>query len=112
MEMQQDGSLKTAVQEALGTHLDTKAALQQRLKQLLDSSPVMLFMKVSDITITVPNDSDEQFEQAQMISKSALALFCYLWRQWPEFHPCCSSMDSSTQNMNTQEGPASRPACV
>lgn len=45
MEMQQDGSLKTAVQEALGTHLDTKTALQQRLKQLLDPSPVMLFMK-------------------------------------------------------------------
>ena len=89
MEMQQDGSLKTAVQEALGTHLDPKPALQQRLKQLLDSSPVMLFMKVSDMTVTVPYDSDEQFEQAQMISNSALAcgrrpwvLSCYLRRQW------------------------------
>ena len=47
MEMQQDGSLKTAVDEALGAQLDSKTALQQRLKQLLDSSPVMLFMKVS-----------------------------------------------------------------
>ncbi len=46
MEMQQDGSLKTAVQEALGAHMDNKSALQQRLKQLLESSPVMLFMKV------------------------------------------------------------------
>ena len=47
MEMQQDGSLVTAVQEALGTELDTKTALQQRIKQLLASNPVMLFMKVS-----------------------------------------------------------------
>lgn len=46
MEMQQDGSLKTAVQEALGAQLDIKTALQQRIKQLLDSSPVVLFMKV------------------------------------------------------------------
>ena len=47
MEMQQDGSLKTAVQEALGVQLDTRTAVQQRIKQLLDSKPVMLFMKVS-----------------------------------------------------------------
>ena len=47
MEMQQDGSLKSAVQEALGATVDDKSALQQRLKQLLDSSPVMLFMKVN-----------------------------------------------------------------
>lgn len=47
MEMQQDGSLKTAVQEALGAKFDTNTALQQRIKQLLDSSPVVLFMKVS-----------------------------------------------------------------
>ena len=47
MEMQQDGSLKSAVQEALGMNLDTKTAVQQRIKQLLDSKPVMLFMKVS-----------------------------------------------------------------
>ena len=46
MEMQQDGSLKTAVQEALGANVDSKTALQQRIKQLLDSSPVVLFMKV------------------------------------------------------------------
>lgn len=46
MEMQQDGSLKTAVQEALGAQLNSKKALEQRLQQLLDSSPVMLFMKV------------------------------------------------------------------
>ena len=46
MEMQQDGSLKPAVQEALGMKLDTKSAVQQRIKQLLDSKPVMLFMKV------------------------------------------------------------------
>ncbi|DBB01219.1 hypothetical protein WJX77_007450 [Trebouxia sp. C0004] len=45
MEMQQDGSLKTAVQEALGSDQGDKSALQQRLKQLLDSSPVILFMK-------------------------------------------------------------------
>lgn len=45
MEMQQDGSLKSAVQEALGTQLDSKKALEQRLQQLLDSNPVMLFMK-------------------------------------------------------------------
>ena len=51
MEMQQDGSLKTAVQEALGSDQDDKSALQQRLKQLLDSSPVMLFMKVSICTL-------------------------------------------------------------
>ncbi len=51
MEMQQDGSLKTAVQEALGSDQDDKSALQQRLKQLLDSSPVMLFMKVSACTM-------------------------------------------------------------
>ena len=47
MEMQQDGSLKTAVQEALGAQVDTKSAVQQRIKQLLDSNPVMLFMKVT-----------------------------------------------------------------
>ena len=47
LEMQQDGSLKTAVQEALGAGLDAQSALQQRIKQLLDSSPVMLFMKVT-----------------------------------------------------------------
>lgn len=45
-EMQQDGSLKTAVQEALGAKLDANTALQQRIKHLLDSSPVVLFMKV------------------------------------------------------------------
>lgn len=54
MEMQQDGSLKTAVQEALGSDQDDKSALQQRLKQLLDSSPVMLFMKVSACTLPLP----------------------------------------------------------
>lgn len=47
MEMQQDGSLKTAIQEALGADLDTKTALQQRIKELLDSNAVMLFMKVT-----------------------------------------------------------------
>lgn len=47
MEMQQDGSLKAAVQEALGTEVDSKASVQQRIKQLLGSKPVMLFMKVS-----------------------------------------------------------------
>lgn len=46
MEMQQDGSLKTAVQEALGTQTDSKKDVEKRLQQLLDSSPVMLFMKV------------------------------------------------------------------
>ena len=46
VEMQQDGSLKAAVQEALGTKLDTKTSVQQRIKQLLGSKPVMLFMKV------------------------------------------------------------------
>lgn len=54
MEMQQDGSLKSAVQEALGSDQDDKSALQQRLKQLLDSSPVMLFMKVSTCTLPLP----------------------------------------------------------
>lgn len=47
MEMQQDGSLKSAVQEALGEQVGGKQALEQRLQQLLDSSPVMLFMKVT-----------------------------------------------------------------
>ena len=47
MEMQQEGSLKTAVDEALGAQLDSKTALQQRIKHLLDSSSVILFMKVS-----------------------------------------------------------------
>ena len=46
MEMQQDGSLKTAIQEALGADPDTQTAVQQRIKELLDSKPVMLFMKV------------------------------------------------------------------
>lgn len=50
MEMQQDGTLKTAVREALGATVDDKSALQQRLKQLLDSNPVMLFMKVNSHT--------------------------------------------------------------
>lgn len=49
MEMQQDGSLKSAVQEALGMKVDTKTAVQQRIKQLLDLKPVMLFMKVSSL---------------------------------------------------------------
>ena len=47
MEMQQDGSLKSAVQEALGAPPDSKKALEQRLQELLSSSPVMLFMKAS-----------------------------------------------------------------
>lgn len=47
MEMQQDGSLKSAVQEALGAQPDSKKALEQRLQELLSSSPVMLFMKAS-----------------------------------------------------------------
>lgn len=47
MEMQQDGSLKSAIQEALGTKLDTQTSVQQRIQQLLGSKPVMLFMKVS-----------------------------------------------------------------
>ena len=46
MEMQQDGSLKTAVQEALGMQTDSKKEVEKRMQQLLDSSPVMLFMKV------------------------------------------------------------------
>lgn len=58
MEMQQDGSLKSAVQEALGVQLDAKTAVQQRIKQLLDSKPVMLFMKVSscaDLLAVLPS---------------------------------------------------------
>lgn len=54
MEMQQDGSLKIAVQEALGTQVNSKDALDQRLKQLLDSSPVMLFMKVPCLVLHCP----------------------------------------------------------
>ncbi|KAL3141097.1 hypothetical protein ABBQ38_003453 [Trebouxia sp. C0009 RCD-2024] len=94
MEMQQDGSLKTAVQEALGAKFDTNTALQQRIKQLLDSSPVVLFMKgnpdaprcgFSQKVVSALRSIDVPFDSHDILTDEELRQGLKDYSQWPTY---------------------------
>ncbi|KAL3162517.1 hypothetical protein ABBQ32_010174 [Trebouxia sp. C0010 RCD-2024] len=93
-EMQQDGSLKTAVQEALGAKLDANTALQQRIKHLLDSSPVVLFMKgnpdaprcgFSQQVVSALRSIDVPFDSHDILKDEELRQGLKDYSQWPTY---------------------------
>merc|ERR1712137_115642 len=92
-ELDEEGELKEMVKPAIGA-ADPRAAINDRLKQLVNSSPVMLFMKgtpdqpkcgYSNQMVALLNDNGVRFGSFDILSDNTVRQALKEYSNWPTY---------------------------